>query len=82
MAVKNSKNTQFRTGEEQVAVATKGGIASGKARREEKAAFPAAQSLAKICHYGYKRNKDKERLSPVTPLMSRSPEGRYAYYYA
>lgn len=36
MAVKNSEDTQFRTGAEQVKTAKKGGIASGKARREKK----------------------------------------------
>ena len=35
--VKNSEGTQFQTGDEQVKTATKGGIASGKARREKKA---------------------------------------------
>ena len=34
--LKNSKSTQFRTGEEQVEIARQGGIASGKARREKK----------------------------------------------
>ena len=33
----NSEGTQFRTGDEQVRTATKGGIASGIARREKKA---------------------------------------------
>lgn len=37
MAVPNSKDTQFRTGDEQVETAKKGGIASGKARREKRA---------------------------------------------
>lgn len=36
MAVQNSEDTQFRTGAEQVKTAKKGGIASGKARREKK----------------------------------------------
>ena len=35
--VTNSEGTQFQTGAEQVETATKGGIASGKARRERKA---------------------------------------------
>ena len=35
--VNNSEGTQFQTGAEQVEVATKGGIASGRARREKKA---------------------------------------------
>lgn len=35
--VSNSEGTQFQTGVEQVQTATKGGIASGKARREKKA---------------------------------------------
>lgn len=34
--VKNSEKTQFRSGSEQVKTARKGGIASGKARREKK----------------------------------------------
>lgn len=34
--VQNSEGTQFRTGEKQVHIATLGGIASGKARREKK----------------------------------------------
>lgn len=33
--VPNSEATQFKTGEEQVEIAKKGGIASGKARREK-----------------------------------------------
>ena len=36
MAVKDMLDTQFRTGAEQVETARKGGIASGKARREKK----------------------------------------------
>lgn len=36
MAVEDMISSQFRTGEEQVETARKGGIASGKARREKK----------------------------------------------
>lgn len=36
MAVEDMEHTQFRTGDEQVETARKGGIASGKARREKK----------------------------------------------
>lgn len=35
--VTNSEGTQFQAGDEQVKTATKGGIASGKSRREKKA---------------------------------------------
>ena len=45
MAVKNSKGTQFRTGDEQVKTATKGGIASGKTRRERKAMKDTLEAL-------------------------------------
>ena len=45
MAVKNSKGTQFRTGEEQVKTATNGGIASGKVRRERKAMKDTLEAL-------------------------------------
>ena len=37
MAVPNGKDTQFQTGDKQAETARKGGIASGKARREKKA---------------------------------------------
>ena len=45
MAVKNSKDTQFRTGAKQVETAKKGGIASGKARREKKAMKETLEAL-------------------------------------
>ena len=37
MTVKNSKNTQFQSGDEAAKKGAKGGIASGRARREKKA---------------------------------------------
>lgn len=45
MAVKNSKGTQFQTGDEQVKTAKKGGIASGKARRQKKAFRETLEAL-------------------------------------
>ena len=43
--LKKGESTQFRTGEEQVKIAQKGGKASGKARRRKKAMRQAASAL-------------------------------------
>ena len=50
--LKNGKSTQFRTGEEQVEIARKGGIASGKARREKQKTQQILADLVSI------KNKD------------------------
>ena len=46
--VKNNEQSRFRTGEEQVAIAKKGGIASGKARREKRTWRQIAEELGKM----------------------------------
>lgn len=43
--VKNSKDTQFQSGAEAVANGSKGGVASGKARREKKAMKDTLETL-------------------------------------
>lgn len=45
MAIEDMEQYQFRTGEEQVEVARKGGIASGKARREKQTAQQVARAI-------------------------------------
>lgn len=45
MAVKNSKKTQIKSGEEAVRKGTKGGIASGRVRREKKAMKDTLETL-------------------------------------
>ena len=50
--LKNGEATQFRTGEEQVEIARKGGIASGKARREKQKTQQILADLVSI------KNKD------------------------
>ena len=45
MGVKNSKNTQIKSGEEAVQKGTKGGIASGQVRREKKAMKDTLETL-------------------------------------
>lgn len=49
--LKNGKQTQFRTGEEQAKNAQKGGIASGKARRRKKLLRETVEMLVKLPLY-------------------------------
>ena len=49
--LKNGKQTQFRTGEEQAKNAQKGGIASGKARRRKKLLRETVEMLIKLPLY-------------------------------
>lgn len=71
MAVKNSKGTQFRTGEEQVATATKGGIASGKARREKKAMRETLEALLSMPMKGGK-TADVEAIKNFAELKGKN----------
>lgn len=48
MAVKNEKKNQFRSGEEAAKSGKKGGIASGKARREKKAMKETLETLLQM----------------------------------
>ena len=48
MAVKNEKKNQFRSGEEAAKNGKKGGIASGKKRREKKAMKDTLETLLKM----------------------------------
>ena len=67
----NSEGTQFQAGDEQVRTATKGGIASGKARREKKA---MKETLATLLSMPLKNGKalDLEEVKSVAALKGKN----------
>lgn len=71
MAVKNSKDTQFRSGDEAVESAKKGGIASGKARREKKAMKETLQVLLSM-PLESKENIDIEGIESIAALKGKN----------